>query len=245
VHEPRYLIGLDGPPGDRLDDRDDPLPEPLVGHAEHQAVFDVLVEQDDLLHLLGEHLLTAGVDRGRAAPDQRDGAVLVPASPVAGQHVTLPIDRLERARGALRVVPVAAAAGREEEQPDFPAVGRDDAAVGAKEPQPRARDETVGARGLAAPGHLGPDRRALARTARVDQGHLRYVLEQLLLDLAAPRHPGRGDRDEAGRVIRRAHGRLTVKRSQHRPRESVADDGHSRGPVPGDRREQLIGVEVR
>src|SRR6202008_1178488 len=122
-----------------------------------------------------------------------------------------------------RVVPVATAAGWEEKKPDLPAVARDDAAVGAKEPQPRTRDETGSARGLAAPGHLGPDRRALARTARVDQGHLRDVLEQLLLDPAAPRYAGGGDRDQAGRFVRRAHARLPVKRPQHRPRESVAD----------------------
>src|SRR5207248_829321 len=128
--------------------------------------------------------------------------------------VTLAIDRQERARGALRVVPVATAGGREDEKPGLPAVGRDDAAVCTEQPQPRTRNETVGARGLAAPGHLGSDRRALARTAGVDQGHLRYVLEQLLLDLAAPRHPGRGDRDEAGRVVGRARGRLPVERSQ-------------------------------
>ena len=58
-----------------LHQRDHALAEPLVGHADHDAVEHARVLAQLGLDLLRVHLLAAGVDARRAAPEQPDGAV--------------------------------------------------------------------------------------------------------------------------------------------------------------------------
>ena len=99
----------------RLDDGDDPLTPPLVGHADDDGVEHRRVGLQRRLDLLGVHLLAAGVDRDRAAAEQRDRAVVLDAGVVARHRPPHAVDHRERRRGLLRVLVVperdAAAAG--------------------------------------------------------------------------------------------------------------------------------------
>ena len=80
-------------PGCQLDDRGDGLAELLVGHADRDGVDDGLVGLEDLLDLLGVHLLAAGVDAHRAAPEEGERAVGLDRGVVAGHGVPLALER--------------------------------------------------------------------------------------------------------------------------------------------------------
>ncbi len=78
-----------------------------VRHPGHQRVVDVRVGLEGLLDLLRVHLLAAGVDALRAAPEDGDHALLVDRGHVAEQHPPLAVP-LEEGPGGLGGVVVVA-----------------------------------------------------------------------------------------------------------------------------------------
>ena len=92
----------------RGDEGDDPLDEALVGHADHDRVEHVGVRLERGLHLFGEHLLAAGVDRHRPAAEQGDGAVGLDGGEVARHDPPHAVGVVqERGRGLALVLVVA------------------------------------------------------------------------------------------------------------------------------------------
>ena len=77
-------------------------PNRSSGAPTHDRVGDARVALQHGLDLLGVHLLAAGVDAQRAAPEQVDGAVGVDGRHVAGQRPALAVDLDERPRAAAR-----------------------------------------------------------------------------------------------------------------------------------------------
>ena len=94
-------------PGRGLDHAGDRFAELLVGNADRDGVEHVGVGLHRFLDLFGEHLLAAGVDALRSAPEQRDAAVVVDGGEVAGARVALAVDLEERAGRLLGVLVVA------------------------------------------------------------------------------------------------------------------------------------------
>src|SRR4051812_41086534 len=74
----RLQVGrVGGTPGAGLDERGDPLAEPLVGLSDDERVEHVRVRLQRSLDLLREDLLAPGVDARVAAAEQRDRAVVL------------------------------------------------------------------------------------------------------------------------------------------------------------------------
>ena len=95
-------------PGAGLHDRRDPLDEPVVGDAHDHRVEHVGVRLQRRLHLFRVHLLAAGVDAHRAAPEHRDRSVGLDGGEVAGQDPARAVGGDEERRRRLLVVLVVA-----------------------------------------------------------------------------------------------------------------------------------------
>ena len=89
--------------GHEFDHGGDALAEALVGHAHHHRVAHLRQQLHAFLDFLGEDLLAAGVDARRAAAEQLHRAVGVPASPVADERESPPVDDAEGLGRLLRV----------------------------------------------------------------------------------------------------------------------------------------------
>src|SRR5205823_6295026 len=87
--------------------RADRLAETFVGNADDDGVADRRVLLEDLLDLLGEHLLAARVDAHRAAPEHAYGAVGLHRGEVAGDRVAGAVDLAERTGRLLGILVVA------------------------------------------------------------------------------------------------------------------------------------------
>src|SRR5712671_3534118 len=89
-----------------LHDRRDALAPARVGHTDHRAVEYGGVRLDRGLDLFGEDLLAAGVDRHRAAAEERDASVGLDHGVVARHRVAHAVVDDERLGRLLRVLVV-------------------------------------------------------------------------------------------------------------------------------------------
>ena len=160
-------------------------PEARVGQTHHPDILDRRVLLQHSLDFLGEDFLAAGVNAHIVAADEFEGSVRRPARAVPGHQPTLAIDHREGRRVFLGFAEIA-----QRQRP----CARDDAhCVGARLHFVQGLVEQLGlAPGqrleLAASARSGgggdddPRARALARSQRVDNRHVRVVCEQALLD---------------------------------------------------------------
>jgi hypothetical protein len=212
---------LDG--GGQRHHRHHPVAERLVGHPHDEAVVDGFVCLDDLLDLLGEHLLAAGVHDLRAAAEEGDRPVRLDRGPVAGEAVAGPLHLPEGGGGLVRVLVVA-----ERDAPghrhtpdgararlDLPVVLVEHLGLRPdREPARRRRGATVVDR-LA--------HRPLAGGHQVGDDHGRDALAQRVLHLGREHGAGRGDEGEAREVGGGPLRLECLEGPQHRPGEDVAD----------------------
>ena len=228
--------------GHELHHRGDGLAELLVGDADGHRVGDGVVGLQHLLDLLGEHLLAAGVDAHRAAPEQRERAVGLDGGVVAGHRVAL---ALEHDEGGGRLGLVLVVADR------LPAAhGHPAGLAGAGLHLAAVVGDHLG---VLADGELGRGARAgrgahrlahaerLGRGEGVDDHHPGVVGEQRLLGRLAEHHARARDDHEAREVV--LAGRR-VEGPHHRLGEGVADDGDRVHRLALDGGEQLVDVEV-
>ena len=166
-----------------------------MGDAHDDGVAHAGVRLERLFDLLGEDLLAARVDGGRAASEQVDRAVGVDLGEVARDGVAHAVDHLERAFGlvGVLVIPerVAAAQG---EHADLLGAGGHLGAVVIEHFDVRPQSEHCRGRGVAGARdrHSHADR--FGRAEGVHQQHRGVMAQQLLLDRLAPHRAG-GDHE--------------------------------------------------
>ena len=196
----------------------------LVGDADHQHVGDLGVVDDLGLDLLGEHLLAAGVDALRPAPQELDGAVGLHRGHVAGEAVALAVDLHERGRRLLGVVEVAQRQPAGVGHPAHVArAGGDLAVVGVEHLGARGRGEAGQPGDLVARLEaLGALHAALGRPEAVEDGPAGEQLGQPGLEARRDRAATVGEGEQAGHVPPVGVG---LPRVDQRTAHGVAHDG--------------------
>src|SRR3546814_10982272 len=86
----------------RQDGRDT-LSEPLIRHADDQAVLHAWVSRNDLFHFFGKNLLSASIDARGVAAQQDKGAIRRNLGIIAGEAITVSIHGAKRYRTFYRV----------------------------------------------------------------------------------------------------------------------------------------------
>src|SRR5581483_1111291 len=233
--EGRAWVGLDHGRG-----RLAPL---LVGRADHNRVPHSDMGLEDLLDLLGVHLLAAGVDAHRTPAEDAQGAVGVDGRVVTGDRIALAVDHEEGAGRLLLVLVVAEghpASALEGDAPDLLGSRHDIAPVLGDDPRRLAEGE-LGRRRRAAGRRDGrAHAQRLRRRERVGEDHPRVVLEQALLGLLAPHHARRRDRHQARQVPLPG---VRIERPQNGLGERVAHDGDGVDLLALHGVEELVGLE--
>src|ERR1039457_2086702 len=165
-----------------------------VGHAR--------VALDDLLDLLGEHLLPTTVDDRCASPEQLDLAVCPYHGQVSGHDVANAADRAEGLGGLFRILVVP---DREvpwnRHEPRRTTAGRHLDVVGAKHLHRFTECELSGGRRVTSGRDAGAHADSLGRTEAVVDGHRRQVSHEPVLVRFAPHHPRRVEEKEARQVV--------------------------------------------
>ena len=239
-------VGAD--PGPNLQHRDDALTEARVGNAHDDRVEDRVERLERRLDLLRVHLLAAGVDRDRAAPEQRDRAVVLDHRVVARHRPPHTVDDGERRGGLLRD-PCSSRAGCDPRREQADDTGGERAEIVAEHGRLVVDAEARRRRDRRA---RDGDRLALSaglrRAVAVDEQHAGEPFDE------RPLQRGREDRaageDHAARrqvEVGRVRLGTGVERVEHRSREGVADDDEevrllARDQLPQPhRRERAIG----
>ena len=240
-HHSAQLVLVERRPRDEFHDGDDLLPEPRVGHADHDAVEHARVLAQLGFDLVGVDLLAAGVDARGAPTEKLDRAVGVDGRVVARDRVAAPVDSAEGGRGLVGILVVAhrdvAAHG---EEPGLAAAGHDvapgvllDHADALVHREPGRCNVVVGAR-------AAPRSETLAGAERVDDGDTGEVRKQPTLDRRGEHDPRRRDRSQRRQVPTVG---LALEGVEQRAREHIADDGEDGDALARHRIPHVLHVE--
>ena len=84
---------VDGPSGLGRDDANDALAEALIRNTYYQRIPNAIMRLQCLFDFFGKYLFTAGIDAGRATPEQDQRAIRRDAGKIARKRVSHASDR--------------------------------------------------------------------------------------------------------------------------------------------------------
>ena len=194
-----------------------------------------------LFNLFWKDLFPGSVDTGAASAQQGQSSVRLHHTPVAGDRPAHAVDYTEGAGALGLILVIAHRIGRPDSDHAGYARSRGDQLVVIVEHLASLAEHEFGGLNL---DPLGHDRDShaerLGRGKPVIQHATGHMFQQAALDLYAPHHARGNDSQQAGNVI---FAWRRVQSVQHRPGETVADNGHIGRLMGIDGPQQFLGIE--